>query len=423
MVFPHIAESDYRHPLFTFSFPFGGTDHDEHERSVQYGFYFISPIFWLSLIGMLLLESCVAALTGLLLYKTIVEPKRSDTSTAMLIGWGIVLPLWIVYPVVLIQLLDIRNAIFKFVLGCIYPILCVFRTMECIYGFTPKWIQSSKDYVSYYASVLLFARDDKTQKLIPCPPDKILRLLINFMAFAFLTGFLQSLLTPYPSQAIFGGAEDWYAMDRFWTWQLYANSLLQALLFQMYLTTYCEGMALAFTGLSGCQTMPVMLNPLMESKSPLDFWGRRWNLLVHHVLKNGVFKPVRKYFCSPTVAVVATFVASGIFHEWLLWAIFTNTNGQLDPVTGECLSSCYRPTHGSALLFFLWQAVLIALELMVGRTAFFRYLGKTLPQPIKTSLIVAMGLPIAHYFMEPYFECGFFFPHAQPGLPMILKIE
>jgi Membrane bound O-acyl transferase family len=302
-------------------------------------------------------------------------------------------------------------------------VLCLFRTLECIYGFTPTWIQSSQDYVTYYASILLFARDQKTKQLIPCPLFKVRRHLINFVLFAFVTGFLQSLLTPHPYQAIFGGAEDWYNMNRFWTWQLYANNLLQALLFQMYLTTYCEGLTLAFTGLSGYQTLPVMLNPLLESQSPLDFWGRRWNLLVHHVLKNGVFKPVRKYCYSRTVAVMTTFLASGIFHEWLLWAIFTNTPGQLDPNSGECISSCYKPTYGTSIIFFLWQAGLISVEIMVGRTTFFRSLGRILPQPIKTSLLVALGIPVAHYFMEPYFRCGFFFPHAQPGLPMILKIE
>lgn len=362
-------------------------------------------------------------MTGYVLYKTVVEPKRNDTATAMLIGWGVIIPLWIFYPVVLIHLLDIRNAIFKFVLGCIYPILCLFRTLECIYGFTPTWIRSSKDYVGYYACVLLFQRDSKTQQLVPCPPKKVFRHLMNFLLFAFFTGFLQSFLTRYPSHAVFGGAEEWYNTDRFWTWQLYANSLLHALLFQMYLTTYCEGLALAFTGLSGYQTKPVMLNPLLESKSPLDFWGRRWNLLVHHVLKNGVFKPVRKYFYSTTVAVVATFLASGVFHEWLLWAIFTNTRGQLDPITGECVSSCYEPTYGTSLIFFLWQAALIAIEMMVGRTPLFREIGRRLPQPVKTILLLVMGIPVAHYFMEPYFKCGFFFPHAQPGLPMILKIE
>ena len=33
------------------------------------------------------------------------------------------------------------------------------------------------------------------------------------------------------------------------------------------------------------QQGPMMLNPIFESASPSDFWGRRWNLVVHGLLK------------------------------------------------------------------------------------------------------------------------------------------
>lgn len=33
--------------------------------------------------------------------------------------------------------------------------------------------------------------------------------------------------------------------------------------------------------------------PLFCATSPSDFWGRRWNSLVHHHLKKGVYKPFR----------------------------------------------------------------------------------------------------------------------------------
>lgn len=190
----------------------------------------------------------------------------------------------------------------------------------------------------------------------------------------------------------------------------------------MYLTTYCEGLALAFAVATGYQTQPLMSNPLFGSKSPSDFWGRRWNLVVHTVLKNGVFKPVRRYF-SKTTAVVAAFLASAAFHEWLLLAVFFPSSGQLDPGTGVCISSCYTPTYGNALVFFLWQALLIAMEIMVGGSPIVQQLSKTLPQPVKTSLIIAMGIPLAHYFTEPYFRSGFFFVHGSPGSPMIQLVQ
>jgi hypothetical protein len=415
MVLPHQAETDFRDPLFIFVYPPGSDD--------IYGLYSLSPSFWMEMIWMLVLQALVAAVTAYFLYKTIVEPKRADTSTALMIGWGIVIPLWIFWPVVMIRVLDIRNTIFKFVVGCVYPVVCLFRTLECIYGFTPTWVQSTKDFVGYYASVMLFDRDDKQKQLIPCPPSKVARHLVNFLLFGVLLGILQSFLASFPYMAPFGGAEDWYAFERYSTWQLYANSLFHAFLFQMTLTFYTEGLTLVFVLLSGYQTLPVMLNPLLESKSPLDFWGRRWNLLVHHVLKNGVFRPMRKHYGSTRISVIATFLASGLFHEWLLWAIFTPTKGQLDPVSGQCSTSCYEPKYGRSIVFFLWQAGLVAMELSVGRAQIVKKIGKSLPQPIKAVLIVAMGIPVAHFFTEPYFRCGFFFYHAQPGIPKIIRIK
>jgi len=72
----------------------------------------------------------------------------------------------------------------------------------------------------------------------------------------------------------------------------------------------------------GVQTYEIVLNPMLKSKSPSDFWGRRWNVLVHNGLKNGVYKPTRKHTSSKLLAVVATFVVSGIIHEYVDYVMF-----------------------------------------------------------------------------------------------------
>jgi hypothetical protein len=53
----------------------------------------------------------------------------------------------------------------------------------------------------------------------------------------------------------------------------------------MYLVTFCEGMLAATALIFGKQAETVMENPLLESTSPSEFWGERWNKLVHGVLK------------------------------------------------------------------------------------------------------------------------------------------
>ena len=188
----------------------------------------------------------------------------------------------------------------------------------------------------------------------------------------------------------------------------------------MYLTLYCEGLIFFCCLLWGYQLEPVMKNPLLTSRSPSDFWGRRWNLVVHRVLKGGVFKPVRKYF-SRTTAMIAAFLASGVFHEWLLNTIFSQLPHQLDE-NGECHAECFQPIYGAAIVFFTWQAGLVGAEIMVGHTAPFQAMAKTLPLPLRTFLLVCLGIPLAHFFCEPYVRSNFFY-HAQPGLPMILRVE
>jgi hypothetical protein len=195
-------------------------------------------------------------------------------------------------------------------------------------------------------------------------------------------------------------------------------STISSALFQLYLATYCEGLTFFWFLVTGYQTKPVMKNPLGGAKSPSDFWGRRWNLLVQSVLKGGVYKPFRKYGYSPTTAVIATFLASGLFHEWLAHGLFSTSC--LDDLSET--SSCYRPTYGGSLIFFSWQSVLIAGEFIIGNTALVTSLSKHLPLPARSALIIALGIPLAHFFTEPYVRSNFF-RHGQIGLPMILRVD
>jgi hypothetical protein len=72
-------------------------------------------------------------MTGLVIYKAIIEPKRYDTPFSRLLGFGVLLPFWIVFPTILFQFLGIRNFLFKFVIGVITPTLSIFRTTEGTY--------------------------------------------------------------------------------------------------------------------------------------------------------------------------------------------------------------------------------------------------------------------------------------------------
>ena len=167
-----------------------------------------------------------------------------------------------------------------------------------------------------------------------------------------------------------------------------------------------------------------MRNPLTESTSPTDFWGRRWNVLIHSVLKGGVYKPIRKYH-SRTVAIIGTFLASGLFHEWLIYTTFIPSSDQLDE-DGNC-PNCYRPVYGVTTIFFLWQAMLVAYEIALkvsfgNDSKLLQSIARQVPRSVRTALVIAMGIPPALYFCEPYARSDFFI-HGQPCMPMILPID
>lgn len=186
----------------------------------------------------------------------------------------------------------------------------------------------------------------------------------------------------------------------------------------MYLTTFSEGLDFVTASLTGCESEPIMLNPVFKSSSPTDFWSQRWNRLVHGVLKSGVYLPVRHFFKAPReIAVIATFLASGLFHEWLNFNVFA----VIDPRCNEIdyfSRACLVPSYGGSIAFMMWQAACVALEWRIGNWKVFSYFKKL---PILQSFcVISLGLPLAHWFCEAYIRSDFFV-HGQLALPVILR--
>jgi hypothetical protein len=62
------------------------------------------------------------------------------------------------------------------------------------------------------------------------------------------------------------------------------NSILHAVTVNSTLGMITDVFALLLC-LLGYRPVSVMRNPLLRSVSPRDFWGRRWNLVIHGILK------------------------------------------------------------------------------------------------------------------------------------------
>jgi hypothetical protein len=110
---------------------------------------------------LIFLQMSFAALTGLLIYTLIIKPKRYDTTFSHVLGFGIILPFWIACPVLIIPFFDIRNLIFKFMIGVIVPILSIFRSTEgelVMLGiqFGRTWRCTDHSFLPSFIPILLF---------------------------------------------------------------------------------------------------------------------------------------------------------------------------------------------------------------------------------------------------------------------------
>jgi len=73
-------------------------------------------------------EGLTAAVFSQLVYRYIIPNKRS--TTAYLIGYGFIIPFWLIFPSRVLEYLDVRNKIFRFCIAAVTPALSVFRTTE-----------------------------------------------------------------------------------------------------------------------------------------------------------------------------------------------------------------------------------------------------------------------------------------------------
>lgn len=83
------------------------------------------------------------------------------------------------------------------------------------------------------------------------------------------------------------------------------------------------------------------------ARSPRDFWGRRWNLVVHDLVFRHVFLPLGG-LRRPLRSTIGVFVVSGLIHElFVLMAL-----GHPSRYTG--LMMAFFGLHGVAVMVQLW---------------------------------------------------------------------
>jgi hypothetical protein len=121
------------------------------------------------------------------------------------------------------------------------------------------------------------------------------------------------------------------------------RAVVEMLQFYLLLTALSDGL-IGLGNLAGIATEEPFVHPA-RARGPHEFWSLRWNRVVHRFARCEVFLPlVRRR--GPVVAVLASFAASGVMHEYLVLAAVG--------------LSAYRP--GFMLLFFALQALAVLAE-------------------------------------------------------------
>ena len=139
-----------------------------------------------------------------------------------------------------------------------------------------------KHYSLYYCAGVEVQFDANTNEPIRATKDYKLSAYNNFLATLFTTGIYVSLFGPSKYEPFYSEVDvincsfsEMFRGIAHVDMDLIRNNLTQTILLQLYLTTFSSGLVVIVVTLFGVKTNIPMRNPVFESTSPSDFWGRR----------------------------------------------------------------------------------------------------------------------------------------------------
>lgn len=368
--------------------------------------------FWIQGLPILIVCACFSVLMATITYAFIIPRRGSMIS--YLVGFGVIIPLCIGgFPFWFLDFIDVRNKLLRFVVSSVYPVLTMFRTSEAMFGFSPPTVESSyKNYIIYYAAAVEIQYDNNKKCTIASTRHEKKESLKSVGKFFIILGLFNSVFGPYHYemfQTSTNGNQPGFDLKECLDWRLFCNNYIGTLLFQLYLSTFGNVLDAIVKVVFGIKIKgDMMKNPVMTASSPSDFWSNRWNKLVHSVLKRGVFKPVYSV-SSKLVAVCATFLVSGVFHEFILLAIHPP---HLD----------FEPIIGKQTGFMMWNAGVIIIEALVSHARIFKWIKASVPAPLLTILVLCTAMPAAHWFIHPYTKSQMFV-HGELAFPIIKAVK
>jgi hypothetical protein len=352
----------------------------------------------------------VAILLSIITYYGVIQKQPND-ATKYLVGYGFVIPAILYLPFPLIEFLGIQALALR--LGLIAgPLTVTLKCLEAMYGFTPDYAtRSVKDFI-YHMSFIQYPRmDPKTGDRVSTSLSSILKGLGDYIKHSIMNGVIYSILISCnfaPLPTLRPDTDTFIATEM----NQILNTLLAATMISFSLVFSMNGVGAIVQMIGGFQAEKAVDNPIFASSSPSDFWGNRWNMVIHRGLKQGVYKPVRMATGSRNAATMAAFVASGLAHEYVWAVMFLRSSHEIDK---------YVPPFGKSLLFFGWNGVLLVIEHWIGRERW-NELIKPYPRFLVSMVVVLAALPVGHLFTGDFRQGGYF-TSLVTAWPMVIVKE
>lgn len=264
-------------------------------------------------------------------------------------------------------------------------VLGFFKWIELICGTGPKGFDmSAKNFALYFASPAEVLFDAEGQ-LARAPAGRIWELIQRIVGHAAVLLVSLSLGHATAWKPFLDPGADIVGMPLLgFPFSLPAVYLQTVQIYTMLATSmFVHRLCLA---LAGFETLDSMRQPLLLSLSIKEFWGRRWNLVIHSLMRRSFFAPLAKRgMALRYVGALLAFIMSGLFHEYM-WLV-TNWY-QMDTYT-----------VGFPVLFFLIQFVLTALESILAKTQVGQKIA-ALPGPVRTICTTLAILPFGPIFQQ-----------------------
>lgn len=357
----------------------------------------------------------VFAIQGCLLRWLMLAPLQRAASvlrSIVLLGLWAGNCFWLPYRIM--DYLVLEKPLLQFNLGSFF-VMWMFKSFEMIVGTYPRGSNSSYASWALYCGCPVQPEDaklEKGQRVRACTPVFVRRHSVDFVEQEFDKPLLRKKpplqqsgveLIEGKFQAAPAGAAKTHLLRslvcllvlevslnvlvpfnmRPFDRTSYLGRCLNTFLLTLCLWSYMQHtFDLAATGLAflGYKSVDAFRNPIFACTSPNDFWGHRWNLTVHSILKRNFFKPLLVWGFPKWFATLVVFAISALFHEYM-WSMM-----------------CYRRgfAFGQVSMFFLYQTVLC-----LGQTALERsFHSIQLPRFLRWLLTLVLILPSGHLFLD-----------------------